>query len=119
MKNKIITVAKANHIPTLSVLIKWKNDELKFLYQDKYKNIEPVNVYGIGSTTKFLCSLIFLKYVESGKINLEDPITDYIAKDSLPAIPWVNSIKVKHLLNHTSGIPDYTQNPSWINLITN
>jgi len=43
--------------------------------------------------------------VEDGKLTLEDPISKYF-----PDAPesW-RSIKVRHLLTHTSGIPDYTE----------
>ena len=116
LKSKISAAAKANHIPTMSVLIKWKDDELKFLYKDNASDIEQVNVYGIGSTTKMLSSLLILKYIEDGKIDLEASITKYIDKTMLSQIPWVDSIKVRNLLSNTSGIPDYIQNPDWIKM---
>jgi D-alanyl-D-alanine carboxypeptidase len=114
LKNRIISIAKANHIPTLSVFIKSEKVIVDFQYKDADKTIEPMINYGIGSTTKFLAALLILKQVEENKIGLNDLILNYIDSADFPNIRWFNSITIKHLLSHTSGIPDYTNNPSWM-----
>ncbi len=44
-----------------------------------------------------------LLLVQSGKLALDDPIRRY-----LPTLPeWADAVAVEHLLQHTSGIPDY------------
>ena len=64
----------------------------------------PATVYRIGSLTKQFTSSLVMQLVEQGKIGLEDPLSKY-----RPGIPahW-RSITVHQLLNHTSGIPSYT-----------
>ncbi|MCC3156963.1 beta-lactamase family protein [Hymenobacter sp. 15J16-1T3B] len=59
--------------------------------------------FQIASCTKLLTSTLLLKTMHAGKINLEDPIGTYL--DSVPAA-W-QPVRVKHLVSHSSGIPDY------------
>jgi len=62
------------------------------------------NAYEIGSMTKQFTATAIMLLVQDGKIALTDPITKYFP--SAPA-SW-KGITVRHLLTHTSGIPDYT-----------
>ena len=63
---------------------------------------------GIGSISKSVTSACILKLEEEGLLSIEDSIGTY-----LPAFPNVdNSITIKQLLNHTSGIFDFLEHPS-------
>lgn len=64
----------------------------------------PRSVYRIGSVTKQFTSAAVMQLVEQGKVKLDDSIATY-----LPTLPvaW-RPVKVRQLLNHTSGIPSYT-----------
>lgn len=57
-------------------------------------------VYKIGSISKQFVAVGIMKLVQEGKLKISDPITKFI-KDA-PA-KW-NSITIRHLLNHTSGL---------------
>ena len=71
-------------------------------------------VYRIGSITKQFTSAAVMQLVEQGKVNLDDDITKYF-----PNFPTHGQrILVRHLLNHTSGIPSYTDIPSFGRVIT-
>lgn len=63
----------------------------------------PHTVYEIGSITKQFTAEVVLLLVAEGKLDLAAPITRYLA--SLPA-QW-NTITVRQLLTHTSGLPDW------------
>jgi CubicO group peptidase (beta-lactamase class C family) len=70
----------------------------------------PRTVYLIGSVTKQFTAAAVMQLVEQGKVKLDDSIGAY-----LPALPvaW-RVVKVRQLLNHTSGIPSYTSlGPVW------
>ena len=69
----------------------------------------PASVYQIGSATKQFTSTAVMQLVDQGRITLEAPIGTY-----LPALPhaW-RAATVHQLLNHTSGIPNYTAAPAW------
>lgn len=58
-------------------------------------------VYKIGSISKQFVAVGIMKLVQEGKLKVSDPVTKYI-KDA-PA-KW-NAITIRHLLNHTSGLP--------------
>jgi CubicO group peptidase (beta-lactamase class C family) len=70
-------------------------------------------VYAIGSITKQFTAAAILRLVEQGEIGLEDPITNYI-----PGYPNGDEITVRSLLNHTSGIPNYTMIEDWWKTMT-
>ncbi|MEP7327075.1 MAG: serine hydrolase domain-containing protein [Gemmatimonadota bacterium] len=70
------------------------------------------SVYRIGSVTKQFTAAAVMQLVEQGKVKLDDSIATY-----LPALPvaW-HRVTVRQLLNHTSGIPSYTDiGPKWRN----
>ena len=64
----------------------------------------PQSVFRIGSITKQFTSAAVMQLVEQGKVSRDDDITKYIT--SYPS--HGRRILVRHLLNHTSGIPSYT-----------
>ena len=75
-----------------------------------YANLEhmvPVTdetIFQSGSLGKMFTATAVMLQVEDGKLALTDPITKFYP-DAPPA--W-RPITIRHLLTHTSGIPDYT-----------
>lgn len=67
----------------------------------------PATVYRIGSITKQFTSAAVMQLVEQGKISLDDEITKYFPNFATHG----QHILVRHLMNHTSGIPSYTDIP--------
>ncbi len=63
-------------------------------------------IYQSGSVGKQFTAAAIVTLIREGKIRLDDPIRKYI-----PQAPsgW-NKVTIRHLLTHTSGIPDYTGN---------
>ena len=65
------------------------------------KPLEPTSLFEIASCTKPFTAVAVMKLVEEGKLSLDDPIAKH-----LPGIPEdCQAITVRHLLQHTSGIP--------------
>ncbi|MEM9078757.1 MAG: serine hydrolase domain-containing protein, partial [Bacteroidota bacterium] len=60
--------------------------------------------FEIGSVTKQFTAAAILKLVEANKLSLEDDFTDYLPFDTKG-----RKITINNLLNHTSGIPSYTE----------
>ncbi|HVG43246.1 MAG TPA: serine hydrolase, partial [Longimicrobium sp.] len=68
------------------------------------------SVYRIGSVTKQFTAAAVMQLVEQGKVRLTDSIGAHLP--TLPAA-W-RGVTVRQLLNHTSGIPSYTNiGPAW------
>lgn len=71
--------------------------------------------YFIASTTKLFTTAIILKLQSEGKLHLEDKINKIIDKSILTELhiykgkEYSNELTIKHLLSHTSGLPDYFQ----------
>ncbi len=75
-------------------------------YSDlKKENSMPVNskMY-IYSITKTFTAIRILQLVEQSAVNLDEPISKYI-----PALPFPKEVTIRRLLNHTAGIPNYTE----------
>ena len=61
------------------------------------------DIYGIGSVSKVYTAAAVMKLTESGKIDLDAPVTTYL-KDFKMADPRYTKITVRMLLNHSSGL---------------
>ncbi|MGG2134572.1 serine hydrolase [Bacillus sp. S2(2024)] len=59
--------------------------------------------FNLASVSKSLTALGILLLVQENKIKLDDDINQWFAK-----LPYAN-ITVRHLLQHTSGLPDYME----------
>ncbi|MGS2721096.1 serine hydrolase [Paraglaciecola aestuariivivens] len=72
-------------------------------------DLQPDNVFRIGSITKQFTAVAILKLAEQGKLDLNADITRYIKDYPTGG----HTITVQQLLNHTSGIKSYTSMASW------
>lgn len=72
---------------------------------------QPNTKHRLGSITKQFTAMLILQLVEEGKLDLQAPITTY-----LPDYPKASGdiITTHHLLTHTSGIPNYTEFPNFM-----
>jgi CubicO group peptidase (beta-lactamase class C family) len=90
----------------------------KVLYSQGYgmANLEhdvpntPQTKFRLGSITKQFTAMAILILQERGKLNVHDRV-----KQHFPEAPkaW-DEITIEHLLTHTSGIPNYTENPDFL-----
>ncbi|MGE0816844.1 MAG: serine hydrolase [Vicinamibacterales bacterium] len=66
--------------------------------------VTPETVFESGSLGKQFTAAAVMLEVEAGRLSLEDPIAGFF-----PGAPaaW-RAIRIRHLLTHTSGLPDYT-----------
>jgi CubicO group peptidase (beta-lactamase class C family) len=69
----------------------------------------PDTIYRIGSLTKQFTALAIMQLQERGRLNLAHPICNYL--DTCPDA-W-RAITIRHLLTHTSGIPNFSSLPDW------
>ncbi|MEW1690611.1 serine hydrolase domain-containing protein [Streptomyces sp. NPDC091265] len=68
----------------------------------------------IASTAKAFSGAVSLQLVDRGKLRTDDTIGKV-----LPRLPraW-HRVTLRQLLNHTSGLPDYTMDPEFLDLVT-
>ncbi len=70
---------------------------------------DPSMSYRIGSISKQFTAVAVLQLAQKDSISLDDPITKYLPDYNT----YGENITINHLLSHTSGIPSYTENPSF------
>lgn len=81
--------------------------------KEKEISITPETPFFIASITKMFTAAIIMKFYEEKKIDLDVPIVSFLPKTLVngihiyKSIDYTNSITIKHLLSHTSGIADY------------
>lgn len=62
------------------------------------------SLWRVGSVTKTYVSAVILTLVRDKKVALEDPLSKWV-----PGVPKTDGVTVKMLMNHTSGIFNYTE----------
>lgn len=123
-KNELIQYVKNNNLPGAIMAIKTAEKPLWIGAEGK-KNLENDNEmevctpFRIGSITKVFIAAVALKLQEEKKINLDNKITQYLPELKIQ-IPQANSITLRMLLNHSSGIIDPKNDDSeYLDFITN
>ncbi|TRZ78308.1 MAG: class A beta-lactamase-related serine hydrolase [Chitinophagaceae bacterium] len=104
----IVAKYASNNQPGASVLV-FKDD--KIVFQKGYgvrtvqtqEAITPNTNFRMASVTKQFTAMSILLLAQRGRLKLEDPLSKYFG--SFPS--YGKGIKIKHLLNHTSGLRDY------------
>ena len=76
--------------------------------------VTPHTKFRLASITKGFTAMAVMILREKGKLNLQDPICMYL--NDCPDV-W-KPVTVRHLLNHTSGIPDYAAAPDFMRTIS-
>jgi len=71
-------------------------------YENKIK-AETKTTFSVGSITKQMTAASIMKLYQENKISLEDKASKYLSN-----VPHGNEISIHQLLNHTSGLYDYS-----------
>lgn len=117
IKETLTKIAQENNIPSLSLTISNTDNELNFSHT--HPELTSQKIYGVGSTTKFLASIVLFDLFDKNSISMDTKLSELISKDLLSEIEDSGEITITQLLNHTSGLSDYTKAPSWIQDIIN
>lgn len=74
--------------------------------------VKPDTLFQSGSTGKQFTAAAVMLLVQDGQLRLEDPLTIHFREGP----PSWRRITVRHLLTHTSGLPDYGEENGFIDL---
>lgn len=106
--DEIMKAYNAPHVPGASVLV-MKNDSVLFKKAYGYADVSdkrPVTTttnFRLASITKQFTAMSVMLLAEREQLSFNDPISRFF-----PDFPsYGKEITVRHLLNHTSGLPDY------------
>lgn len=64
--------------------------------------------FGIWSVTKSFTAMSIMMLAEQGMLRLDDPVSDY-----LPALRSRETMTIRQLLQHRSGLPNFTNMPEY------
>ena len=75
--------------------------------------VTPETVFRIGSVTKSLTATLVMRLVESGALDLDRPVTDYVPWLRLHDPNAARLITLRMLLSQTSGLPTSLDYAGW------
>ncbi len=92
-----------------------KNGQILYTRSVGYANLETKQlanentIYRIGSISKTFTAVLVLKAIEEKKLKLTETLSTYF-----PEIKNAKKISIHHLLNHRSGIHNFTDDESYL-----
>jgi len=71
--------------------------------------LDGTELHRIGSVTKTYVAAVVLELAKEGKLGLDDAVSKWVEN-----VPGGSAITLRHLLNHTSGLFNYTAAPGFL-----
>jgi CubicO group peptidase (beta-lactamase class C family) len=68
---------------------------------DTREPLDTASIFELASVSKQFTSMVIMILKKEGKLDYDDPLEKYI-----PGLPYPG-VTIRHLLTHTSGLPDY------------
>ena len=90
----------------------WRGGDVVFSQGFGQANLEtgtpltPASVLRVGSVTKQFTAAVMLQLQQEGRLSLDDALVRY-----RPDIPRAQDLILRRMLNHTSGLGNYTDRP--------
>ncbi|TMI94799.1 MAG: beta-lactamase family protein [Bacteroidetes bacterium] len=88
-------------------------------YADLEKKLPMTNCHlqYLQSVSKSYMAVEILQLKEQGKIDLDAPMTKYLPSKYSRYIKNANSVTIRMLLNHISGVPEYNEAPAFVSRV--
>ncbi|WP_442598708.1 serine hydrolase domain-containing protein [Neobacillus sp. D3-1R] len=114
----ILNKMEEENIAGVSVGIS-SNGETIFQKGFGYRDVElqlpvtPETIFGIASVTKSFTALAIMDLQNQGLLSVQDSVIQYLPEFKLYGVHDMNSIKICHLLSHTTGVPPMERFEAW------
>lgn len=114
MKAVTDSIIQNTQVPGIVALVVDHKRDIDWLYAAGYSDIpnkrpmDGSNIFRIASNTKTLTGTVLLQLVDEGKLSLSDKLSKFY-----PHFPKAESITIEMLCNMSSGISNYSDNPTW------
>ena len=117
--DSIMTLYTTNGLPGVSVAIftekeGWWAGARGYANLEKKIPMDNCHLQYLQSVSKSYMAVAILQLKENGKIELDAPITKYLPAKYSQYITDAKKVTVRMLLNHTSGVPEYNENPAFV-----
>jgi D-alanyl-D-alanine carboxypeptidase len=81
--------------------------------RDAHVSMRAADRYRIASVTKAFVSVVILQLEAEGRLDIDDSVEKYVPG----LVPNGSAISLRELMNHTSGLFDYTNDESFFNAV--
>jgi len=85
-----------------------------FADEGKNRTNNSQTSFSIASVGKVFTATLIMKFVESGRLKLDEPVIKYLPGIS---IPNMDKITIHHLLSQTSGLGNYMNHPEYSKML--
>jgi D-alanyl-D-alanine carboxypeptidase len=115
LQGLVDSLARAWNLPGLVVAVRRSGEEPNVVASGQAdlasgRRMTPLDRFRVGSLTKPMVATVILQLADESRLSLDDPLARFLPG----ALPDGDRITLRHLLNHTSGIGDYTDDPSFL-----
>ena len=115
LQGLVDSLSGAWNVPGLVVAVRRSGEEPSVIASGRAelasgRRMMPVDRFRVGSLTKPMVATVILQLADEGRLSLDDALARFLPG----ALPDGDRITVRHLLNHTSGIGDYTDDPGFL-----
>lgn len=114
----ILDQSVASGVPGISATIHTQEAQWNFIagYSDIQTQtpITADTTFGVGSITKVFIAVVVLQLVQEKQLALYDHAVSILGVATLKDIPHAQEARIKDLLSHTSGIPSWEDDSTWI-----
>lgn len=80
---------------------------------ERGQRIRSTSHFRVGDMTKAFVSTLVFQLVEEGKVALDDTLVQHFAPEITDNLPNAAQITIRQMLNMSSGLPDYSDNPAF------
>lgn len=106
------TLMRVACLPGLSIAVVERGDVVwtRAFGVQHVRTQEPVRddtLFEAGSMSKTVFAYAVLQLADAGRFELDRPLASYHVPAYLPAHPFIQQISARHVLTHTSGLPNW------------
>ena len=97
------------NIPGVSIALVNDNkiiwaDGFGFVNSITKNHVNTNTLFEVASISKVVTAYIALQLVDEGKLSIDKPLLSYLSKEWMPHSVYQDSIKLTHVLSHSSGL---------------
>lgn len=71
--------------------------------------VTPETIFGCASVSKSFTAMAIAQLAGKGMLTVDDPVIEHIPEFRLAGMKDMSSVKIRHILSHTTGLPPMTR----------